>query len=61
MSNGILEGRPEQIGGNTKASWHKLTDSDIEGVWGKRDQFLRALQENMASRAPKPSRKSNSV
>ena len=44
MSNDILEGRSEQIRGSAQAKQRKLTDSDIEGVWGKRDQFLRALQ-----------------
>ena len=44
MSNDILEGRSEQIRGSTQKRQRKLTDSEIEGVWGKRDQFLRALQ-----------------
>ena len=45
MSNDVLEGHSEQIRASTQERQRKLTDSDIEGVWGKRDQFLRALQE----------------
>ena len=45
MSNDILEGRWKQIPGSTIEKWRKLTDSDLDRIWGKRDQFVGALQE----------------
>ena len=41
MSNDVLEGR----WGSTKESWGKLTDSDLDRIWGRRDQLAGALQE----------------
>jgi len=41
MSNDVLEGR----WGSTQERWGKLTDSDLDRIWGKRDQFVGALQE----------------
>jgi len=40
-----LEGRWNQITGQVKSNWGKLTDSDIAIVAGKREQLIGKLQE----------------
>jgi uncharacterized protein YjbJ (UPF0337 family) len=45
MNSDQLEGQWKQIKGKVKEKWGKLTDSDLDVIAGKRDQFLGKLQE----------------
>lgn len=40
-----IEGKWEQMKGQVKEKWGKLTDDDITAVQGKRDQLMGKLQE----------------
>jgi uncharacterized protein YjbJ (UPF0337 family) len=45
MNWDIVEGNWKQMKGKAKEKWGKLTDSDIDALSGKKDQFLGVLQE----------------
>ena len=45
MNSDQLEGQWKQMKGKVKEKWGKLTDSDLDVIAGKRDQFLGKLQE----------------
>jgi uncharacterized protein YjbJ (UPF0337 family) len=45
MNKDQLEGQWKQMKGKAKEKWGKLTDSDLDVIAGKRDQFLGKLQE----------------
>jgi uncharacterized protein YjbJ (UPF0337 family) len=40
-----VEGKWKQLRGSVKQKWGKLTDSDLDYIAGKRDQFTGKLQE----------------
>jgi uncharacterized protein YjbJ (UPF0337 family) len=40
-----VEGKWDQLKGKLRTQWGKLTDDDVEGVSGKRDQLAGALVE----------------
>jgi uncharacterized protein YjbJ (UPF0337 family) len=39
-----LEGKWKQATGKVKEKWGKLTDSDLEVIRGRRDQFVGKIQ-----------------
>lgn len=41
-----VEGQWNQIKGEVKAKWGKLTDDDLTTIGGKKDQLLGKLQEH---------------
>ena len=45
MNWDIVEGNWKQMKGKVKDKWGKLTDSDMQSLSGKKDQFLGVLQE----------------
>jgi uncharacterized protein YjbJ (UPF0337 family) len=45
MNWDTVEGNWKQFKGTVKEKWGKLTDSDVETLSGKKDQFLGKLQE----------------
>ena len=45
MNTDILHGKWEQIKGQVKQQWGKLTDDDITVISGKRDQLVGKVQE----------------
>lgn len=45
MNWDVIEGDWKQFKGKVKEKWGKLTDSDIDSLSGKKDQFLGVLQE----------------
>lgn len=45
MNDDIFEGRWEQIKGDLKRTWGKLTDDDLTRAEGNRDKLIGALQE----------------
>jgi len=45
MNSDQLEGQWKQVKGKVKEKWGKLTDSDLDVIAGKRDQFVGKLQE----------------
>lgn len=44
MNKEQVQGKAEQIKGEVKKTWGKLTDNDIMLLDGKRDQFLGRLK-----------------
>lgn len=40
-----IEGKWNQLRGQVKEEWGKLTDDDLDRIAGKRDQLLGKLQE----------------
>ena len=40
-----VEGKWKQLKGSVKQKWGKLTDSDLDYIAGKRDEFIGRLQE----------------
>jgi uncharacterized protein YjbJ (UPF0337 family) len=40
-----VEGKWDQLKGKIRTQWGKLTDDDVEGLKGKRDQLSGALVE----------------
>lgn len=40
-----IEGNWKQIAGQVKAKWGELTDDDLRGIGGKRDQLAGKLLE----------------
>ncbi len=45
MNWDIIEGNWKQAKGTIKEKWGKLTDSDLDTLSGKKDQFVGKLQE----------------
>ena len=45
MNTDQLQGKWEQIKGQAKIQWGKLTDDDLDVVAGKRDQLEGKIQE----------------
>jgi len=46
MNKEQVQGKAEQLKGEIKKTWAKLTDNDIMLLDGKRDQFLGKLKEH---------------
>ncbi len=46
MNKEQVQGKAEQLKGEIKKTWGKLTDNDITLLDGKRDQFLGKLKEH---------------
>ncbi len=46
MNKEQVQGKAEQLKGELKKKWAKLTDNDILLLEGKRDQFLGKLKEH---------------
>lgn len=46
MNKEQVQGKAEQLKGEIKKTWGKLTDNDIMLLDGKRDQFLGKLKEH---------------
>ena len=46
MNKEQVQGKAEQLKGELKKTWAKLTDNDIMLLEGKRDQFLGKLKEH---------------
>jgi len=40
-----IEGKWHQVKGKVREQWGKLTDDDLDVIAGRRDQFLRTLQD----------------
>jgi uncharacterized protein YjbJ (UPF0337 family) len=40
-----IEGRWDQLAGEVKSQWGKLTDDDVKNIAGKRQQLIGKLQE----------------
>ena len=40
-----IEGRWDQLAGQAKSEWAKLTDDDLKNIAGKRQQLVGKLQE----------------
>jgi len=40
-----IEGRWDQLAGQVKSQWGKLTDDDLKNIGGKRQQLVGKLQE----------------
>ncbi len=40
-----IEGRWDQLAGQVKSQWGKLTDDDLKNIAGKRQQLVGKLQE----------------
>ena len=40
-----VEGKWKQLKGSVKQKWGRLTDSDVDYIAGKRDEFTGKLQE----------------
>jgi uncharacterized protein YjbJ (UPF0337 family) len=45
MNKDIFEGKWNQMRGQVKGWWGKLTDDDLDRVGGKYDQFVGLVQE----------------
>lgn len=45
MNWDMIEGRWEQMKGNAKSKWGKLTDNDLSQIQGRRDALIGKLQE----------------
>ncbi|HUI79803.1 MAG TPA: CsbD family protein [Bryobacteraceae bacterium] len=45
MNSDQMQGQWKQLKGKVKEKWGKLTDSDLDVIAGKRDQFVGKLQE----------------
>jgi uncharacterized protein YjbJ (UPF0337 family) len=45
MSNDISVSRWQQVGGQTRKWWGKLTDDDLERIGGSAERLADALQE----------------
>ena len=45
MNWNILEGRWNQLKGDVRSQWGKLTDSDLENAAGKKDKLVGIIQE----------------
>jgi uncharacterized protein YjbJ (UPF0337 family) len=45
MNNDIFQGKWNQLKGNAKQAWGKLTDDDLTRAEGSYDEFVGVLQE----------------
>ena len=45
MNSDVLEGRWQQLKGEIRSRWGKLTDDDIEKIGGNKDKLIGAVQE----------------
>ena len=45
MNTGILRGKWNQVKGEVKSQWGKLTDDDLDRVEGDTDKLIGRLQE----------------
>ena len=45
MNWNVIEGRWDQLAGQVKSQWGKLTDDDLKNIAGKRQQLVGKLQE----------------
>jgi uncharacterized protein YjbJ (UPF0337 family) len=45
MNSDQFEGKWKQLKGSVKQRWAKLTDDDVTGLSGKRDELVGKLQE----------------
>ena len=45
MNHDILQGRWQQLKGEAKVKWGKLTNDDIDQIRGERDQLVGKLRE----------------
>ncbi len=45
MNDDMLEARWQEVGGQTRKYWGKLTDDDLAGIEGKAARLADALQE----------------
>jgi uncharacterized protein YjbJ (UPF0337 family) len=45
MNWNIIEGKWDQIKGDVKSKWAKLTDDDMTNAAGKRDKLVGSIQE----------------
>lgn len=45
MNWDIFEGRWNQLKGDLRSQWGKLTDSDLENAAGKKDKLVGIIQE----------------
>lgn len=45
MNPDILKGKWNELKGQVKQKWSKLTDDDIEYIGGKKDELLGTLQK----------------
>jgi uncharacterized protein YjbJ (UPF0337 family) len=45
MNHDILQGRWEQLKGNARVKWGKLTNDDIDQIKGERDKLVGKLRE----------------
>jgi uncharacterized protein YjbJ (UPF0337 family) len=45
MNSDVLEGRWQQLKGEVRSRWGKLTDDDIEKIGGNKDKLIGAVQE----------------
>lgn len=45
MNKDMLKGRWNQLKGNVKQEWGKLTDNDVARIEGDRDEFIGVVQE----------------
>jgi uncharacterized protein YjbJ (UPF0337 family) len=45
-----VEGKWKQLKGSVKQKWAKLTDSDLDYIAGKHDEFKGKLQERYGPR-----------
>lgn len=50
MNWNIVEGKWNQIKGDVRSNWAKLTDDDLELIAGKREKLLGVLQERYGKR-----------
>jgi uncharacterized protein YjbJ (UPF0337 family) len=47
-----VEGRWQQITGNVKSAWGKLTDDDVKNIAGKRDVLIGKIQRLRRQSSP---------
>lgn len=45
MNWDVIEGKWDQLKGQVRSKWAKLTDDDMENLGGKKDSLLGKLQE----------------
>ena len=45
MNNDILKGRWNQVKGEIRTKWAKLTDNDVMYIQGETEKFIGKLQE----------------
>ena len=45
MDSNVFQGQWQQLKGNLRSKWGKLTDDDVEQIAGNKDKLVGALQE----------------